>query len=81
LSFVFCLFWFIQVRDIETILKQLAVSDLKKLNETIRHEIIFKKRSKRINLQSLILKAPTWSDDQYNKYLAAREHLNNSRLA
>lgn len=71
----------VDLRDIETILKQLAVSDLKKLNETIRHEIIFKKRSKRINLQSLILKAPTWSDDQYNKYLAAREHLNNSRLA
>jgi hypothetical protein len=71
----------IGLSEIETILKQLAVSDLKKLNTTIRHEIIKKKRSKRINLQNLILKAPTWSDAQYNEYLAVREHLNKSRLA
>ena len=30
----------IELKDIETMLKQLAVSDLKKLNESIRHEII-----------------------------------------
>lgn len=70
----------IELKDIETMLKQLAVSDLKKLNTTIKQEIILKKRSKRIDLQNLILKAPTWSDDQYNEYLAAREHLNKSRL-
>jgi len=71
----------VDFRDIETMLKQLAVTDLKKLNATIRHEIILKKRSKRKDLQNLILKAPTWSDDQYNEYLAAREHFNKSRLA
>ncbi len=71
----------IDLRDIETMLKQLAVSDLKKLNTTIRHEIHIKKQTKRTDLHNLILKAPTWSDDRYNEYLVAREHVNKSRLA
>ena len=71
----------IDYKDLITIVKQLPVSELKKLNSTINNEISIKKQSKRTNLQSLILKAPTWTDNEYNKYLSAKEHINKSRLA
>jgi hypothetical protein len=70
----------VDYKDIVTIVKQLPVSELKRLNTAISHEIISKKHSKRTNLQTLILKAPTWTDSQYNDYLATREHINKSRL-
>lgn len=70
----------IDYKDIVTIVKQLSINELRKLNSAISHEIVLKKHSKQTNLQSLILKAPTWSDSQYDNYLAAREHINKSRL-
>jgi len=71
----------IDFKDIVTIVKQLPVSELRKLNSEISHEIIAKKQLKRTNLQSLILKAPTWTDSQYNNYLIARTDINKSRLS
>jgi hypothetical protein len=70
----------VDYKDIVTIVKQLPVSELKKLNTAISHEIVSKKHPKRTNLQTLILKAPTWTDSQYNDYLSTREHINKSRL-
>lgn len=70
----------IDYKDIVTIVKQLPMSDLKKLNSTINLEIDSKKHIKKTNLQSLLLKAPTWTDSQYNQYITIREHINKSRL-
>ena len=70
----------IDYKDLVTIVKQLPVSDLRRLNTTITHEIVLKKQPKRTNLQTLILKAPTWTDSQFNDYLSVREHINKSRL-
>jgi|GEM_PF-980567 len=70
----------VDYKDIVTIVKQLPVSELKRLNTAINHEIVSKKHSRRTNLQTLILKAPTWTDSEYNDYLATREHINKSRL-
>jgi len=71
----------IEYNDLVTIVKQLPVSELIKLNSTITHEIVLKKSTRHKDLQKLILKAPTWSDDQYNEYLLSKVHFNKSRLA
>ena len=52
----------IAYKDLVSIVKQLPVSELKKLNSTINKEIVEKKQNRRTNLQSLILKSPTWND-------------------
>ena len=70
----------IDYKDLVTIVKQLPVSELRRLNTTITHEIVLKKHPKRTDLQTMILKAPTWTDSQYNDYLSVREHINKSRL-
>ena len=70
----------VEYKDIVTIVKQLPISELKRLNTTINHEIVLKKHTKRTDLQSLLLKSPIWTDAQYSDYLAAREHLSKSRL-
>ena len=31
-------------------------------------------------IQELIMQAPTWTDEEYNEYLEARQHINQSRL-
>jgi len=31
-------------------------------------------------IRELILQAPTWTDEEYNDYLEARQHMNQSRL-
>ena len=71
----------IEYKDLITIVKQLPISELKRLKLTINNEISLKKQTKKTDLQSLILKAPTWSDNEYNEYLSAKEHINKSRLA
>jgi hypothetical protein len=71
----------IAYKDLVGIVKQLPVSELKKLNTTIINEINVKTQSKVTDLQSLILKAPTWTDAEYNEYQSVREHFNKSRLA
>lgn len=71
----------IDYKDLETIIKKLPLSELKKLNNTIKNELITKKQTSQIELQKLILNAPTWSDLEYNDYLSARDHINKSRIA
>lgn len=70
----------ISIKDIISIIKQLPITELQKLNNTINFEISSKKTTKKNNIQSLILKAPTWTDKQYDNYLKVREHINKSRL-
>lgn len=70
----------IDYSDLVAIIKQLPVSDLKMLNNTINQEIVFKKQVEKSDLQKLLLKAPTWSDEDFNDYQKLREHINKSRL-
>ncbi len=39
-----------------------------------------RKKNSKTDLQELLLTAPTWSDEDYNNYKSAREHINKSRL-
>jgi hypothetical protein len=52
----------IDYNDLVAIIKQLPVSDLKMLNNTINQEIVFKKQVEKSDLQKFLLKAPTCSD-------------------
>ena len=70
----------VDYKELESMVKQLPVSDLKRLNTAINHEIDAKKLSQRSNMQTLTLKAPTWTDSEYSNHLAIRKHSNNSRL-
>ena len=70
----------IAYKDLESIVKQLPVSELKKLNSTINKEIIVKKQNSKNDLQSLILNSPTWTDTEYENNQSARNHINKSRL-
>jgi len=71
----------IDYKDLETIIKKLPLSELKKLNITIKNELVSKKQTSKNDLQSLILNAPTWSDLEYKNYLSARDLINKSRIA
>jgi len=71
----------IAYNDLVSIVKQLPVSELKRLNTAINNEIVTKKQTKRNTLQSLILKAPTWTDVEYDEYQSIRQLINKSRLA
>ena len=64
---------------------QLPEKDIRKLAKHIQHkfaisteECIRPRRSTPI--RELILQAPTWTDEEYNDYLDARQHINQSRL-
>jgi len=71
----------IAYNDLVSIVKQLPVSELKRLNTAINNEIVTKKQTKRNTLQSLILKAPTWTDLECDEYQSIRQLINKSRLA
>ena len=57
-------------KDIQKLLKQLQI----KIKRTV------KQIEKPTPIQELILQAPTWTDKEYNDYLEARKHINQSRL-
>ena len=71
----------IDYRQILGLIHQLPDSDVEKLADTLQAELSSKKSSHRNNWQELILKAPTWSDSDLERYLEARNHINKSRLA
>jgi hypothetical protein len=70
----------IDYNDLVAIIKQLPVSDLKMLNNTINQEIVIKKQVEKSDLQTLLLKAPTWTEEEFHEYQKVREHINKSRL-
>lgn len=62
----------IDYKDLVAIIKQLPVSDLKMLNNTTHQEIIFKKQVEKSGLQTLLLKAPKWTENEFNEYQKVR---------
>jgi hypothetical protein len=60
--------------------KQLSVIDLEKLNKEIPNEICSKRILNRTNLQSLLLKAPVWSEEEYNNYSNVRTEINRIKI-
>ena len=69
----------IDYNQILKLIHQLPEREIERLTNTLQSEIASKKSSKTI--QKLILKAPTWSDSDFNDYNEARAHLNKSRIA
>lgn len=61
------------------LIHQLPEKEINKLAVTLNSEITLKKTSQ--SVQELILKAPTWTDSDFNNYTKARNHFDNSRLA
>ena len=61
------------------LISQLSKSDKERLalelNSTVKKDTTLK------SLKSLILSAPTWSDEELDDFLQAREFINNSRVA
>jgi hypothetical protein len=69
----------IDYNQILGLIHQLPEGEMEKLAITLQSEISSKKSSKPI--QELILKAPTWSDSDFNNYQEARNYTNKSRIA
>ncbi len=56
---------------------QLPLKQKEKLVEEVQKDL--KPVNDRDNLRKLLLNGPTWSDEEYKKFLEAREHLNEFR--
>jgi hypothetical protein len=63
-------------QDLILAVKQLSIQDLEKLNNVVSNEISAKRNLNRTNMQSLILKAPIWTEEDYGNYLNVREEIN-----
>lgn len=61
------------------LIRQLPKKDIEKLTIALQSEILPQKAS--INLEEIILEAPTWSESELEHYQKAREHINQSRIA
>ena len=69
----------VDYNQILRLIHQLPKKEIEKLANTLQTEMTSKKSSKAI--QKMILKAPTWSDSDFNDYNEARNHINKSRIA
>jgi hypothetical protein len=69
----------IDYNQILGLIKQLPKHDIERLAITLQSEISLRKTSTAI--QELILKAPTWSDSEFQDYQEARTFINKSRIA
>ena len=58
---------------------QLPENQIRKLAITLQSEISEKKS--KASITDLILKAPTWTDSDFQNYKAARQSINKSRIA
>ena len=68
--------------DYDQILKliqQLPDKEIERLAITLQSEVASKKSTTTIH--EVALKAPTWSDSDFNDYQEARDHINRSRIA
>lgn len=64
------------------LISQLPQSELEKLAKAIQVALKSKKKKKPPSpFQELLLKAPTWSDKEYQDYLDAKNHFNQFRAA
>ena len=55
-------------------IRQLSLQEKKKLLEVVKNEVA--QEEKPSELQQLLLKGPTWSEEEYKRFLIAREQLN-----
>lgn len=69
----------INYNQILELIHQLPENEIEKLAITLQSEISSKKSSE--SIQELILKAPIWSDSDFEDYKEARNYINKSRLA
>lgn len=69
----------IKYDQILKLIHQLSKEDFEKLANTMQSEISAKKSVKKI--KELILKAPTWTDSDFNDFQNARDQINKSRIA
>jgi hypothetical protein len=64
---------------------QLPEKDIQKLARYIQNKFAFSAKEwiypqRHTPIRELIMQAPTWTDDEYNDYLEARQHINQTRL-
>jgi hypothetical protein len=64
---------------------QLPEKDIQKLVKHIQNKYAISAQEwirpqKHTAIHELIMQAPTWTDEEYNDYLEARQHINQSRL-
>ena len=64
---------------------QLPEKDILKLGKYIQNKFAISAKEwirppRHTSIQELIMQAPTWTDEEYNDYLEARQHINQSRL-
>lgn len=71
----------INVSDLVMAVKFLPIAELETLLSAVNNEILLKSRNSPSNLRQILLKAPTWSDEDLERYQNARDHINRSRLA
>ena len=59
---------------------QLSETELKRLlnHFQVKYEMLSTKEQK-TSIQELILKAPTWTEQEYNNFLEARNYINQSK--
>lgn len=69
----------ISYNQIISLVHKLSYKDKKKLALAIQSEVESQKVPSK--LQELILKAPVWTDNDYQAYIEARNYLNKSRIA
>ena len=62
------------------LIHKLPKEDFEKLAIALSSELKSLKQIPKEKLRHLILKAPTWNDQQFNEYQQAREFINKSRL-
>lgn len=68
----------LEYSELINLIKKMPINDLEFLEESIKTEL--RNKNNKIDIKDLILNAPTWTDEDYQKYLNNREHINNSRL-
>ncbi len=55
-------------------IRQLSLEEKKQLLEVVHKEVVEEEEGN--ELQQLLLEGPTWSDEEYQNFLAARKQLN-----
>jgi phage terminase small subunit len=70
----------IKFEQLVEIISQLPEDLKEKLIESVNQKEKTKKSTSKEDFQKLILKAPTWTDEQIEAYQNARKHINLSRI-
>ncbi len=70
----------IDFQDIVSAVRQLSVSELENLAISITTELTKKKKYDTQNWKNILLKAPDWSEADYENFIKVRDHFNKSRL-